>query len=71
MQKFKKIRKEENFMENNVIANKEKGRCVCAAPVARELIHKGYAIIDIKPNNANHDKSVFVFRKTEKFNTDF
>ncbi len=58
-------------MENNVIANKEKGRCVCAAPVAKELVRKGYAVIDIKPNRVNHNKSVFVFRETENFDTDF
>ena len=49
----------------------EKGKCVFAAPIARELIHKGHTVIDIKPNRENHEKTVFVFRTDDSFNADF
>lgn len=51
--------------------NGEKCRCVYAAPIARELIRKGYVVWDIKPNRADHDKTVFVFKETDEFNKDF
>lgn len=51
-----------------VYENEKKGRCIYAAPVARELIRKGYAIMDIKPNKENHDKTVFIFEETDDFN---
>lgn len=59
-------------MENiETYRNEEKGRCVYAAPIARALIRKGYAVTDIKPNRADYDKTVFVFKETEAFNKDF
>lgn len=59
---------EEKKIEN-VSLNEEKGRCVYAAPVARSLVRKGYSVIDIKPNRENHDRTVFVFKETDDFNT--
>lgn len=53
-------------METNVM--EKKGRCIYAAPVARELIRRGYIVTDIKPNKENRDKIVFVFGETDDFN---
>lgn len=52
----------------NYVENEKKGRCIYAAPVARALIQKGFAVMDIKPNKENHDKTVFVFEETDDFN---
>lgn len=41
------------------------------ASVARYLLKKGNAIVDIKPNKNDPCKTVFVFEKTEKFIKDF
>lgn len=46
------------------------GRCVYVAGLARQLIRMGYKVIDIKPNRANRDKSVFVFEPTDEFEND-
>ena len=53
-------------METNVM--EKKGRCVYAAPVARELIRRGFRVMDIKPNKENKDKTVFIFEETDNFN---
>lgn len=53
-------------METNVM--EKKGRCIYAAPVAREFVRRGFKIIDIKPNKENRDKTVFVFEETNDFN---
>lgn len=58
---------EEKKIEN-VSVNEKKGRCVYAAPVARELIRRGFVVIDIKPNKENHLQTVFVFAETDDFN---
>lgn len=53
----------------NISVNEKKARCIYAAPVARELLRRGYVITDIKPNKENHDKTVFVFEETDDFNS--
>lgn len=35
--------------------------------VARRLLKMGNPIVDIKPDKNNRDKTIFVFRITEKF----
>lgn len=57
------------FMENerNYNLDGKKCKCVYSAPLARALIHKDYAVRDIKPNKDNRDKSVFVFEESEEF----
>lgn len=35
---------------------------IFAGRVARELLHRGFTIIDIKPDRTNNLKSVFVFK---------
>lgn len=59
---------EEKKIESTYVSEK-KGRCIYAAPVARELIRRGYIITDIKPNKENHDKTVFIFGETDDFNS--
>lgn len=49
-------------------ANEKKGRCVYAAPVARALLHRGFSVIDIKPNKADRNRTVCVFEETDNFN---
>ena len=61
----------ENTKTYEAMTAEEKGKCVFAAPIARELIHRGYTVIDIKPNRDNHDKTVFVFRTNDSFYSDF
>lgn len=46
------------------------GRCVYVAGLARQLLRMGHTIIDIKPNRAEHDKTVFVFESTDKLEDD-
>lgn len=59
---------EKKIMKTAAENDKDKGRCIYAAPVARELIRRGFAVTDIKPNRKDHDKTVFVFKDTEDFN---
>lgn len=33
--------------------------------IARQLLHKGNPIIDIKPNKSNNKETIFVFECTE------
>ena len=42
-------------------------RLVTDPRIARKLLKKGFLVIDIKPNNSNTDKSVFIFENTEEF----
>lgn len=41
------------------------GRCVYVPCLARQLLHMGYDIIDIKPNRVNSARTVFVFKYTD------
>ena len=54
-----------------MIAENEKdtrvSRLVTDARVARQLLKRGFVVIDIKPNKSNKDKSVFIFENTESF----
>lgn len=34
--------------------------------IARQLLHKGNAIFDIKPNKENKRETIFVFKCTDK-----
>ncbi len=36
---------------------------IFAGRVARELLRRGYTIIDVKPDKTNKIKSIFVFRR--------
>ena len=38
--------------------------------VARNLLHMGNPILDIKPMKENRDKTIFVFENTEKLQKD-
>ena len=38
--------------------------------IARQLLHKGHTIIDIKPSKDNRKETWFVFNCTEQFNND-
>lgn len=38
--------------------------------IARQLLHKGNTIIDIKPKKENIKETVFVFEDTEKLRND-
>ena len=44
-----------------------KYKTIFAAGLARKLIKDGFIVIDIKPNNRNEDKTVFIFEKTDEF----
>lgn len=47
---------------------KEKESILIFSPkTARDLLKKGYTIIDIKPYRDNPDRTVFVFSRTEAF----
>lgn len=61
---------EKKIMETDTVktTSEKRGRCIYAAPVARELIRREFTVIDIKPNKENHDKTVFVFEETADFN---
>lgn len=54
-------------MEN---MNKE-FKLVFNAGVARKLLKMGIAIADIKADRSNHDKTVFVFKRTPEFEKAF
>lgn len=38
-----------------------KTKTIFTAKFARELLRKGFTVVDIKPNNLNRERSVFVF----------
>lgn len=38
--------------------------------IARQLLHKGNEIKDIKPNNKNNKETIFVFECTDKLLSD-
>ena len=40
-----------------------KGIIVFTGRVARELLRRGYTIIDVKPDKTNKIKSIYVFRR--------
>ena len=54
-------------MENN----KKEARLVFNPGVARSLLREGCTMVDIKQSRENADKSVFVFKNDEKFQTAF
>jgi hypothetical protein len=41
-------------------------KTIFTAKFARELIRKGFKVVDIKPNNTNKERSVFVFELTKE-----
>lgn len=45
-------------------------KCIFTPFVARKLLKMGNAIIDIKPCKENKDKTIFVFKYTEKLMND-
>ena len=53
-------------MDNKEIDNRV-SILVFDARAARKLLKAGYAIIDIKPNRANTEKTIFIFENTEEF----
>lgn len=54
-------------MENN----KKEARLVFNSGVTRALLKSGCTIIDIKPDRNNPDKTVFVFKNDELFQSEF
>lgn len=54
-------------MENN----KKEARLVFNMGVARALLKAGCTVIDCKPDRANPDKTVLVFKNDEKFQQEF
>lgn len=39
--------------------------------IARKLIAAGFKVADIRPNDENHDKTVFIFEGTDEFYAEF
>jgi len=39
--------------------------------IARQLIKKGFIVIDIEPNNQEENRTVFIFENTEALNTTY
>ena len=54
-------------MENN----KKEARLVFNMGVARALLKTGCTVIDVKPDRANPDKTVLVFKNDEIFQKEF
>ena len=50
---------------------KKEYKLVFNAGVARQLIRMGLVVADIKKDRDNPDKTVFVFKRTPKFETAF
>jgi predicted GNAT superfamily acetyltransferase len=46
-----------------MLKEKQQGIVVLSGKVTRELLRRGYSIIDVKADKTNKDKSVFVFRR--------
>ena len=47
-----------------------KTKVIFNTSIARQLLHKGHEIIDIKPSKDNREETWFVFNCTEQFNSD-
>lgn len=43
-----------------------KGKLVFNTQLTKMLLKKGFKIIDIRPNNKNRERTVFVFEDTEE-----
>lgn len=39
--------------------------------IARKLIAAGFTVVDIRPNDENRDKTVFIFEGTDEFYAEF
>lgn len=63
-------KREDNSHKETVHNGNELGRCVYVPCLARKLLHLGYEIIDIKPNRVSPERTVFVFRYTDKIDND-
>lgn len=44
------------------------GRIIFSAVLARNLIKQGFIVIDIKPNNRDKKRTVFVFEDSDELN---
>ena len=55
-------------MEQNI---QKEYKLVFNCGVARRLLKMGIPIADIKADRANHDKTIFVFKRTSEFETAF
>ena len=51
--------------------NKEASKLVFSPMITRHLLRMGNQIIDIKADKNDSKRTVFVFKKDDKFNTDF
>lgn len=51
--------------------NQKNYKVVCSAAIARRLLHRGYKIVDIKPNKENSASTNFVFLIEGNFMDDF
>ena len=47
-----------------------KSKIIKNPSIARQLLHKGNQILDIKPNKENPRETVFVFNESVKFKND-
>jgi hypothetical protein len=45
-------------------------KSIFSANVARRLLKFGNHLVDIKPDKNNPEKTIFIFKKTEKFIND-
>lgn len=50
--------------------NDVKYKIIFTPYVARNLLHMGNPIVDIKPDKKNKDKTIFIFEITDKFKHD-
>lgn len=56
-------------MENK--GTQKTAKLIFNAGTARSLLRSGCEIIDVKQSKENADKTIFVFKVDEKFNTEF
>lgn len=47
-----------------------RNKCILNPTIARQLLHKGHVIVDIKPKKENPRETVFIFKDTEQFQKD-
>ncbi len=57
-------------MENKVILNENRNRCMRSEAISRTLLRRGHTIMDIKPDKDNRDRSVCVFSHDDTLNSD-
>lgn len=58
-------------MENNKNAETKEARLIFNMGCARALLKAGCTVIDAKPDRANPDKTILVFKNDETFQREF